>query len=92
MERKHYIVLLAIVVILFAIPFVIGGEFNGADVSGGNALEQMGVTPWFKPIFEPPSGEVETGFFAMQAAIGAFIVAYILGYWAGGNKARKKEK
>lgn len=91
MDSKYYIVLLAIVAILFAVPFLIGGEFEGADVSGGSALEEMGVTPWFNPIFEPPSGEVETGFFAMQAAIGAFIFAWFLGSWSGANKCKKKE-
>lgn len=92
MERKHYIIMLVAVAILFAIPFLLGGTFEGADVSGGAALEEMGVTPWFNPIWEPPSGEVETGFFAIQAAIGAIIVGYILGYYAGINKGKKRKE
>ena len=92
MDRKWYIILFLAVTILFAIPFMIGGEFEGADVSGGNALEEMGVTPWFNPIFEPPSGEVETGFFALQAAIGGLIVGYFLGNFRGQAQARRREK
>lgn len=92
METKHYIILFVIVVILFAIPFILGGAFEGADVSAGGALEEMGVQPWFNPVFEPPSGEVETGLFATQAAIGGIIVGYFLGYFNGQNKARKRDE
>ena len=35
--------------------------------------------PWFQPIFEPASGEVESLLFALQAAIGSGIVCFVLG-------------
>jgi len=89
MEKK-YLIMLLVVVLLFAIPFIIGGKFEGADVSGGSALEEIGVKPWFKPIWEPPSEEVETGFFALQAAIGALIVGYFFGYYTGKQKRNEK--
>jgi cobalt/nickel transport protein len=89
MEKKHMIMFLA-VVILFAIPLILGGNFEGADISGGSALEKIGVKPWFKPIWEPPSGEVETGFFALQAAIGSLIVGYFFGYYTGKQKRDEK--
>ncbi len=82
--------MLLVVLILFSIPFILGGEFEGADVTGGSALEQIGVQPWFSPIWEPPSGEVETGFFALQAAIGALIVGYFIGYYTGKQKGKEE--
>ena len=35
--------------------------------------------PWFQPILEPASGEVESMLFALQAAIGAGVVGFVLG-------------
>jgi|GEM_PF-6127702 ABC-type cobalt transport system, periplasmic component len=39
---------------------------------------------------EPPSGEIESLLFALQAAIGAIIIGYILGYFQGQAKERKR--
>ena len=38
-----------------------------------------GYQPWFEPILEPASGEVESLLFALQAAVGAGIVGFVLG-------------
>ena len=35
---------------------------------------------------EPPSGEIESLLFALQAAIGAIIIGYAFGYWRGQSK------
>lgn len=35
---------------------------------------------------EPPSGEIESLLFALQAAIGALIIGYAFGYWRGQSK------
>ena len=35
--------------------------------------------PWFSSIYEPESGEIESLLFAVQAAIGAGIVGFVLG-------------
>lgn len=47
-------------------------------------------TLWFNSPWEPPSGEIESLLFCLQAAIGSIIIGYIFGYWHGGNKARKE--
>lgn len=90
MAKKH-IIMLVVVIILFSIPFIHGGKFESVDVSGGSALEEIGVKPWFTPIWEPPTKEVETGLFAIQAAIGALIVGYFLGYYTGKQKGNEKK-
>jgi cobalt/nickel transport protein len=35
--------------------------------------------PWFEPFWEPPSGEIESLFFCLQAGVGAGIVGFVLG-------------
>ena len=40
---------------------------------------------------EPPSGEIESLLFALQAAIGAGFIGYFIGYTRGKSK-QKKEK
>ena len=95
------IILLALVAILIIAPLVIynghgeeDGYFGGSDDAGGDAIVENNPDydyEWFTSIWEPPSGEIESLLFALQAAIGAIIIGYIFGYWHGGNKARKNE-
>ena len=62
------------------------GYFGGADDAAGEAIEETGFEPWFSSIWEPPSGEIESLLFALQAAIGAIIIGYFFGYWRGQGK------
>lgn len=98
MEKKHIVMLLAVVIIC-AIPFLLypgqgeeQGKFAGADASAGPVIEETGYQPWFEPIWEPPSGEIETLIFALQAAIGALIIGYFIGYYKGIAKAKKRDE
>lgn len=82
--RSRNIWLLAAAAAIIAAPFLIpglGGEFKGADDRGTEAIAEVrpGFEPWFKPLWKPPSDEVETGLFALQAAIGAGFLGYIMG-------------
>ncbi len=99
LDSKYYILILALVVIIAVSPFIIyngqgeqQGLFGGADAAASTAIEETGYQPWFKSIWEPPSDEVETFIFSLQAAIGALIVGYILGYYSGRSKERKKRE
>jgi cobalt/nickel transport protein len=96
MKRKNML-LIAAVAVLVAIPLFIvrkpageGEIFAGADDRATAAIEALnpGYKPWFKPLFEPPSGEVETMLFALQAALGAGIVGYYLGLMKGRAERR----
>jgi cobalt/nickel transport protein len=89
---KKNILLLCIVVVLAIIPMIFnkGAEFSGAD---GQAEEFIGeiapsYEPWFESIWEPPSGEIESLLFALQAALGAGFIAYFFGYFIGKRKGR----
>lgn len=62
--------------------------FAGAD---GRAMEVVAgiapaYTPWAKPLFTPPSGEVESLLFVFQAVLGAGFIGYYLGVSAGKSK------
>lgn len=89
----------AAVIILFAAIFLVQnaaiqanlGEdeeaWGGADGSAAEIIEASGYEPWFDPIWEPPSGEIESLFFSLQAAIGAIIIGYFFGYYRGKSAA-----
>lgn len=99
MVNKRAVILLALVVIIVVFPLALyngkgedQGYFSGADDQGSQVIEETGYQPWFSSIWEPPSGEIESLLFAVQAAIGAIIIGYVLGYWNGQAKARKQEE
>ncbi|MBO4237421.1 energy-coupling factor ABC transporter substrate-binding protein [Pseudonocardia alni] len=83
------ILLVVAVVALFAVPVLfVPGEYAGSDGQAGEAIEATGYQPWFSPVWEPPSGEIESGIFAMQAAAGAGV----LGYCIGVARTRSRDK
>lgn len=88
-------ILLAILVAIFALSFSLApkaaeGEeaFAGTDSVVTEVLKDRGVEPWFTPLFEPDSGEVESGLFALQAALGACVLGFALGNLYGRSKER----
>jgi cobalt/nickel transport protein len=62
-----------------------GEAFTGTDDQAQSMIQELrpGYVPWFASVWEPPSGEVETLLFTMQAAVGAAILGYVLGYFRG---------
>ena len=68
-----------------------GAEFAGSDnVSSGLVAELSGIPlENFHPLipqWEPPSGEIESALFALQAAFGGILVGGVFGYWIGQKK------
>ncbi|MBB6443931.1 energy-coupling factor ABC transporter substrate-binding protein [Bacillus benzoevorans] len=93
---KKNLLLLGIVILLAIIPLFMqkGAEFGGAD---GQAEELIGeinssYEPWFSNIWEPPSGEIESLLFALQAAIGSGFIGYFVGWTRGKNRTTEKDK
>ena len=67
-----------------------GAKFAGSD---GQAMEavaaiQPDYQPWFGLIWEPPP-EIASGLFALQAALGAGILGYYLGFKRGQARSRR---
>lgn len=97
MVDKKSIILLSLVAIIAIIPLALysgmgedDGYFGGADGAAEEAISETGYKPWFSSIWEPPSGEIESLLFALQAAIGAIVIGYVFGYYHGQAKERKK--
>ncbi len=86
--------LLAIVVLLAALPFYLhpGSEFGGADGAAEEAIAEVqpDAQPWFSPIWTPPGGETESLLFALQAALGAGLIGFYFGLKRGERTARQQ--
>ncbi|HHW28837.1 MAG TPA: energy-coupling factor ABC transporter substrate-binding protein [Syntrophomonadaceae bacterium] len=93
--RTKNIILIALVVLLAVFPLLIhkGAEFGGADGEAEEAITELHpeYEPWLESFWEPPSGEIESLLFALQAAIGAGFIGYYLGF-VKGRKESEKEK
>lgn len=88
-------ILLAILGGIYALSFSLAPEaaedeeaFAGTDAIIVEVLEEQGVEPWFTPLFEPDSAELESGLFALQAALGAGVLGFALGNLHGRYKER----
>jgi cobalt/nickel transport protein len=90
---KRNLVLLALVVMLAIAPLLIHppgtAEFAGADGQAELVIGEIApdYVPWFQPLWEPPSGEIESLLFALQAAIGAGLLGYYFGLRRGRREA-----
>ncbi|HZK53254.1 MAG TPA: energy-coupling factor ABC transporter substrate-binding protein [Desulfosporosinus sp.] len=92
---KNGLLLIVVAVLAFAPLFMTrDAQFAGADDQAQQAIGTLNPNykPWFKPFWEPPSAEVESFLFALQAALGSGFVFYYLGYSKGKHSAAKKDQ
>ncbi|MFE7927930.1 energy-coupling factor ABC transporter substrate-binding protein [Streptomyces sp. NPDC057456] len=90
-NAKINALLLFVVAALAVLPLALGlGDhkeepFTGADTEAETAITEIrpDYEPWFSPLYEPPSGEIESALFALQAALGAGVLAYYFGLRRG---------
>jgi cobalt/nickel transport protein len=81
------------VIALAILPLIfVRGEYGGAD---GEAEEAIGeirpdYEPWFSSVIELPSGEIESLLFVSQAAIGAGLVGYTIGWYKGRRQGSER--
>lgn len=91
---KNFI-LFVIVIMLAVVPLYLqkGAEFLGADGQAEEAITEIApdYKPWFNSFWEPPSGEIESLLFSIQAAIGAIVIGYVIGYGSARKKYTSKE-
>lgn len=87
------VLLAAAVIGISIIPFFTakGADFGGADGKAEIAVTEIDkdYVQWFSPLFQPKSKEIESLLFALQAAAGAGIIGYGLGYMHGRRKVKE---
>lgn len=93
MKTTGYLIVLISISFLVTLVYITANQpIKGAgEWAGGDDLLQRQVgeitggeyKPWFEPVWEPPSDEIETFLFSLQAAIGAVIIGYFIGYYKG---------
>lgn len=75
--------LCVLLLLLVAVPLWLkrGAEFTGADGQAETVISELAphYTPWFEAWWEPPSSEIESLLFSVQAALGAGVLGYCLG-------------
>lgn len=93
MKRYQNLLLMIAVILLVALPLRMvrkpapGADgktvetFRGTDDQAKDVIAAIapGYQPWFKSLLEPPSGEIGSLLFALQAALGAGFIGYYLG-------------
>jgi len=98
MPFKYRLEILAIIAVfafcilfLYTTSIMTDAEFAGSDTLGSTQIAEMTgkAEEEFQPLiwqWAPPSGEIESGLFALQAAIGGILVGWVFGYWKGQKK------
>ena len=96
--RLEILALVAVLVFcglyLYTSVMMSNAEFAGSDTAGSQKIAELAGVPAneFQPLIPqwvPPSAEVESALFAMQAAIGGLVVGLVFGYWIGQKKGFK---
>ncbi len=87
--KRNMLLIIAVIVILAVPPLVMNAEFSGSDDQAEQQITEIApdYKPWFNSILEPKSGEIESLLFALQAALGAGVVGFVLGRLTS-NKVR----
>jgi len=80
---KVNLILFFIVIAIVLVPLIFmgGSEFGGADGEAEGVILKINpdYEPLISPIWEPPSGEIESLLFSVQVAIGAGVFGYVIG-------------
>lgn len=91
-KNRNLWMILAVVILSVTPLIFIRGDYEGAD---GKAEDMIGeiqpnYQPWFEPVLEVPSGEIESLLFASQAAIGAGIIGYVIGLYKSRQQGKNR--
>lgn len=90
------ILLILVLIVMLAVPLFTlkDAAFEGADGQAEEVISEIdpNYEPWFSPLIEPASGEIESLLFAVQAALGAGVIGYFYGFVKGKRSVEDSEK
>lgn len=92
---NNWLLVVAVVVLAIAPLFLVrDAEFGGADGEAEAAIQEINPNyqPWFSPLIEPASGEIESLLFALQAGLGAGVIGYAIGLYRGRHEQRTAQR
>lgn len=91
--------LIAAATLIVIMSLVIGSRREGAEFAGSDGQATATITamrpdyqPWFKPFWEPPSREIESLLFTLQAALGSGLLGYYIGLRRGQSQSRQRDQ
>lgn len=87
MKNHQNLILILAIIILALLPLWVVQPVDDVEIfagADGEAMETIteiapNYQPWFSPFWEPPSAEIESLLFALQAALGSGLIGYYLG-------------
>lgn len=83
--KNTLLILATVLICLIPLLFLTDSAFEGADGLAEEAITEVNpeYEAWFEPLIEPASAEIESLLFALQAALGAGVIGYIIGNMVG---------
>ncbi|MFM7425308.1 MAG: energy-coupling factor ABC transporter substrate-binding protein [Elainella sp.] len=94
MNSKSQWGLLLAVIGLTLLPLVaVRGDYSGTDGQAQAEIQSShpAYRPWAQPLFQPASREIEGLLFAVQAAVGAGVIGYVIGRYQERSSKRSKQ-
>jgi cobalt/nickel transport protein len=92
-KQGNWLIILAVIALAILPLIFVRGEFGGADGEAEEMITEIqpNYQPWFNPLIEVPSGEIESLLFVSQAAIGAGIIGYVIGLYKGRREGKNQK-
>ncbi|NSL50674.1 energy-coupling factor ABC transporter substrate-binding protein [Calidifontibacillus erzurumensis] len=92
--KNKWVLILAALVAFSPLLFLGDASFLGADSLAEEEIQKRNpdYDPWADPLFEAPSGEVESLLFALQAALGAGFIGYFIGLTKGRKESSERNE